>query len=137
VSKLLHETAAVRLSQVPGRVFIVDVAANLSRSLVADALDRIWSTPGWRQPWGLVIVMRDSATYDGDIRSIPVPPDDKRAVGTNIVTQKPMQRMVIKSIGMSLGLVSRFSLTASATLEEAVAAQLDLIRRAEDRKRTY
>ena len=137
MSKLLFESSAARLTQLPGRVFVLDVTANLSRPLVGDALDRIWGAPGWRQPWGLVIVMRDSATYDGDIRTIPVPPNDKRAVGTNIVTQKQMQRMVIKSIGLGLSLVGGFALTASSTLEEAVTAQHELIKRAEDRKRPY
>jgi hypothetical protein len=137
LSKLLFESIPARISQLTGRVYVVDVAANLSRSLVAHALDVIWGSPGWRQPWGLVIVMRDSATYDGEIRSIPVPPSEKRAVGTHIVTQKPVQRMVIKSIGLGLSLVGGFALTASSTLEEAVAAQLDLIKRAEERKRAY
>jgi hypothetical protein len=137
VSKQLLELTAMRLVQLPGRIFVLDVSANLSRALVAEALDRIWTSPGWRQPWGLVIIMRDSATYDGDIRTIPVPPDNKRAVGTHIVTQKQVQRMVIKSIGLGLGLVSRFSLTASGTIEEAVAAQGDLVKRAEERKRPY
>jgi hypothetical protein len=33
--------------------------------------------------------------------------------------------------------VSRFSLSASSTLPEAVAAQSDLIKRAEEKKRPY
>ena len=134
---VLLEDAGMRLSSLSGRIYLMDVFQNLSRAVMGTALQTIWATPGWRQPWGFVIIMEDSATYDGDVRRHEMPPDDKRAVGTNIVTKKPVQRMVIKSIGLGLGLLSRFQLQASATLDEAVAAQLDLIKRAEGRNRLY
>jgi hypothetical protein len=132
--KLLHEDTQMRVTALPGRIYLIDVFRNLSLAGVSTALESIWGSPGWRQPWGLVIVMHDSATYDGDIRKHPVPPDDKRAVGTAIVTNKPLQRMVIKSIGLGLGLVARFVLTAEGTVDAAVKAQLELIKRAEERK---
>jgi hypothetical protein len=135
--KLLLESPGMRIHQKPGRVYVMEVFENLTRLLIARSLEVIWATPEWRQPWGLVIVMHESATYDADVRQYEVPPHERRAVGTNIVTVKPLQRMVIKSIGVGLGLVSRFSLSASSTLDEAVAAQLALIKRAEEKKRPY
>jgi hypothetical protein len=135
--KLLLEAPGTKVHQLPGRVYVMEVFQNLTRVVIAKSLEAIWATPEWRQPWGLVIVMHESATYDADVRQYDVPPNEKRAVGTNIVTVKPVQRMVIKSIGMGLGLVSRFSLSASSTLKEAVAAQLELIKKAEEKRRLY
>jgi hypothetical protein len=136
-TKPLYEDPSMRVTALPGRIYVIDVFHNLSLGGVTTALDAIWASPGWRQPWGLVIVMHDSATYDSDIRKHAVPPDHKRAVGTAIVTTKPMQRMVIKSIGLGLGLVARFVLTAEGTVDAAVTAQLELIRRAEQQKLPY
>jgi hypothetical protein len=135
--RVLLEDTVMRLTQLPGRIYVIDVFRNLSRDVVSKALEGVWGAPGWRQPWGLVIVMHDSATYDGEVRKLAVPPEHRRAVGTAIVTQKPVQRMVIKSIGVGLGLVSKFWLSAAATVEEAVSLQSDLIKRAEDKNRPY
>jgi len=125
----------MRVTSLPGRIYLIDVFHNLSLASVSTALEVIWAAPGWRQPWGLVIVMHETATYDGDIRKHPVPRDDKRAVGTAIVTTKPLHRAVIKSIGLGLVMLSGFILTAEGTVEAAVTAQLALIKRTEERKR--
>jgi hypothetical protein len=81
--------------------------------------------------------MHPGATYDGDIRTHEMPPDDKRSVGTCLVSSNQFHRIVIKSIGIAYGAVSRFHLTAHETLEEGIATQLEQVTKAEAKKRPF
>jgi len=135
--RVLLDNPEVSVSQHPQRIYVLDVYRHCSKALIAAALKAIWASPGWRQPWGFVVVMHPGTTYDGDIRSHEVPPNDKRSVGTALVSSNQLHRMVIKSIGLAYGAVSGFHLTAHATLEEGVAAQLGYVQKAEARKRPY
>jgi hypothetical protein len=134
---VLLQAPEMRVTQLANRIYVIDVFKHLTRALIATALKAVWGSPGWRQPWGLVVVMHPTATYDGDIRTHELPPDDKRSVGTCLVSGNQFHRIVIKSIGIAYGAVSRFHLTAHATLEEGIATQLGHVKKAEANKRRY
>jgi hypothetical protein len=134
--KVLLDGAELRVSELPGRVYVIDHFQHLTRAILASAMASIWKSPGWRQPWGLVVVMADAsydATFGGDIRKHEVPPDDKRAVGTAVVTNKPLHRTLVSAIGIALKMVSGFYLSAHGALGDAVTAQRELITKAEAR----
>jgi hypothetical protein len=138
--KVLLEGAELRVSQLPGRIYVLDHFQHLTRAILAAAMATIWKSPGWRQPWGLVVVMGDAsydATYDGDIRKHEIPPDDKRAVGTAVVTNKQLHRAVIGAMGIAFKMVSGFYLSAHGVLGDAVAAQRELITKAEARGKPF
>jgi hypothetical protein len=135
--RVLAQDAELRVQELPGRIYVLHVFKHLSRAVMAAGLRVIWSSPGWRQPWGLVVTIDEQATYDGDIRKHEMPPDDKRAVGTAVVTSRQGYRMVIKSIGIGFAMVSRFALSAHETLEEGIEAQRAAVARAEAKGRTY
>jgi hypothetical protein len=128
--RLLAADSDMRIEELPDRIYQLRVFRHISRALLAAALQVIWASPRWRQPWGLVIVVEDGATYDSDVRKHEMPPNDRRAVGTSVVTTKQMHRMVIKSIGIGYSLVSRFVMSAHENLEEAVAFQRDAVLKA-------
>ena len=129
--------AEMELVEVSGRVYVVHVLRHLTRGLLARALATIWAAPSWRQPWGLVLVMRDGVTYDGDVRKHEMPPDDRRAVGTAVVTASQLHRMVINSVGLGYRTMSRFVVSAHDTLEAAIEAQSKLVVSVEAARRRF
>jgi hypothetical protein len=133
---LLEQNKDMRVEAVAGRIYVVHVLQHLTFDVMAAALKVIWASPGWRQPWGLVIAMGGS-TYDGDIRKHSVPPDHQRAVGTAIFTTNPMHRVVIKAIGIGYSMVSRFVLTSHETLASAIAKQREEVQKAELERRPF
>jgi hypothetical protein len=136
-SRVLAENDEMRVEELTGRIYVVRVFRCVSRGVLAAALKVIWASPRWHQPWGLVVEMDDDATYDGDVRQHEMPPNDRRAVGTAVVTCKQSHRMVIKSIGLGYGIVSRFILTAHEDLEPAIAAQREAVARAQAKGRAF
>jgi hypothetical protein len=137
IEAVLLKSADMAVARTIGRIYVVDIFKHLTKGLMADALGAIWASPGWQQPWGMVVVMHEGATYDGDVRQHQMPPDDKRAVGIAIVSSSQLHRMVIKSIGLGYSLVSRFTMSAHATVEAGVETQLAQVQRAEANKRPF
>ena len=128
--KVLLEQPDLRVTELPGRIYVIDQVAHLNHAVVATTLAAIWASPTWRQPWGLVVVMAD-ATYGADIRHHKMPPDDRRAVGTTLVTTKQLQRAVISAMGIGYRVASGFVLTATETMEQGVAIQRTLVTKVE------
>jgi hypothetical protein len=135
--RLLLQHADLRVSELVGRVYVVDVYKHLTKDVMATALKSIWASPNWRQPWGMVLVMAEGATYNRDILQHEMPPNDKRGVGASIVSNNQLHRVVVKSAGLGYGMVSRFILTAHATLEQGIEAEREKVRIAEILKRPY
>lgn len=108
------------LREVESRIYELSVDTHLTRRIIDAALDDIWSRPDWGQPWGLVVRVTPRVTYDSDIRTTPVPPDDRRAVGAAIVTPKAMHRVVISTIALALRISSQFLLSAHEERDDAL-----------------
>ena len=129
-SQLLLADDNIRVEELNGRVYTVLVARHITRDSLALALQTIWSSPRWRQPWGLVIDLQN-ATYDNDLRKHEMPPANLRAVGTAIVTSKQMYRIVIKSINLGLKMFSNYELSAHDHFADAVRSQRQAVERAQ------
>jgi hypothetical protein len=116
---------------------VITVHVRLTRSVLARALQFIWHRQSWRQPWGLVVELPEGTTYDSDVRKHEMPPDDKRAVGTAVITASPVYRMVISSVGIAYRAVSRFVVSAHVEVADGIAAQRALVEQAEAEGRRY
>jgi len=134
---VVFRSSDVMVEEMPGDVYVLHVVRNLSRATLTASLEAIWGTPGWRQPWGMVVSFADDATYDGDVRSYEIPPTNKRSIGCSIVTSSQLRRMVIKSIGLGYAAVSKYVMTAHDTLDPAVATQRDAVLVARSQHRTF
>lgn len=133
----LLDDAEMLVEEMMGRIYVVHVHHNVSKALLARALQVVWASPRWKQPWGLVIHIEEQATYDGDVRQHEMPPNDKRAVGTAVVTRKQLHRAIIQAIGLGYRMVSSFYLSAHDTVEQGVEAQRFHVERAERAHKPY
>ena len=122
--------------RVEPRIFVLSVTGNLSRAMMAHTLAVIWALPDWQQPWGLVVTMAEGSTYDSDILRHDIPADERRAVGTTLVTTNIFHRMMVNSVGVGLRL-ARFHLTGHATEEEAIERMSERVREAQARNRKF
>jgi hypothetical protein len=136
-SQLLQSDGEMRVTEHAGRIFVITVHVRLTRGLLARALQIIWRRSSWRQPWGLVVELPEGTTYDSDVRKHEMPPDDRRAVGTAVITSNPVHRMVISSIGIAYRAVSRFVISAHSSLADGISAQRALVVQAEADNRRY
>lgn len=109
-------------------IFVAEMPAHVTRQTIESMLQEVWQHPGWKQPWGLVVVVEEGTTYDADVRKTGVPGDEMRAAATAVVTPSLMQRTVVKTMGMGLRLGSNFQLTGHAELSEALDAVRERVR---------
>lgn len=123
--------------EVGSRIYELSVDTHLTRSIVDETLQHIWSRPDWQQPWGLLVTVTPQVTYDSDIRSTPVPADDRRAVGAAIVTPKAMHRVVISTIALALRISNKFSLSAHDERDEGLEEIRSAVEAARRANRPY
>lgn len=111
-----------RLELQDGGIFVAQLPGHVCKQTIEMMLEEVWGHPNWKQPWGLVVVVPEGATYELDVRKTGVPGDDRRAAATAVVTSSIMQRAVVQTMGMGLRLASNFYLTGHAELEEGIDA---------------
>ena len=66
-----------------------------------------------------------------------MPPTDKRAVGTSIVSKKTAHRMVVSSIGIGMRIIQGFHLTAFADEQDGIDDQRRAVQNTRDSGRSY
>jgi hypothetical protein len=91
--RTIHAASTYRVEVVPGRVYVADIWDSFTLAVMAAVLEAAWAEPDWRQPWGLVLVLDGTASYDPDLRRHAMPPDPKRSVGTAIVSESLMHQI--------------------------------------------
>jgi hypothetical protein len=136
-SRTLLDDPTLRVEAVPGRVYVAWISGHFSLETMATVLDAAWGDPKWKQPWGLVLHIAEGVTYDTDLRHHAMPPPNRRAVGTAIVSAKQVHRMVVSSIGIGMRLAHGFHLSAHAEVEAGIAAQRQVVRTVEATGRDY
>lgn len=134
---VLLEADDVRVRRVPGPVYVANLLDYFSLDVMARVLEAAWADPEWAQPWGLVMVVERDVGYDTDLRHHAMPPADKRAVGTAIVSNKTAHRMVVSSIGIGMRIIQGFHLTSFATEQEGIDDQREAVERTRAAGRLY
>ena len=99
-------------------------------SLINGCLDEIWADPAWQQPWVLVVVADASTTYEARVRDAKVPGHQKRALGTAVVTTRPMHKAVIGALSVGFRVATGFELTAHDDEAQALKTARELLARA-------
>jgi len=107
---------------VEGPVYVLDVLGLLGSKMMSRALAAIWGHPEWKQPWGFVILTHEGVRYEPDLRGYSMPPHDRRAVNTAVVSKQQLHRMVIGTIGISLRLAKSFPLEVFPDIHDAIEA---------------
>ena len=127
----------MEIDQVEAGVYVARAPARLDSAFIDAVLERIWSAPDWGQPWGLIIDVRDAQSYDPDVRKTRVPPKDRRAVGTAVVAEKTMHRLVIRSVGLGLKTLTGFELSAHDELDGAIEHMRSAVATCREQGRDY
>jgi hypothetical protein len=116
----LKECADYRLSRHGDSVYVAHTAAHVSRQMVNEWLGIVWSDPQWKQPWAMITVLQEDSTYDLDLRDVPIPPPERRAVMTAVVSPKSLHRMVVNTMGIAMKISHRFQVISCSNLDEAL-----------------
>lgn len=122
-------TGEWRLSSVESSIYLIEFSQAVRAGAIRDALDRIWSDPQWRQPWGLIVHVPEGLDYDLDVRTMALPPRALRASAVAVATPHALHRMVVSAIAVGFRLTDRFHLSSHQHIDEALLHVRSMMRR--------
>ena len=122
-----------RLGQIDGhmcflierRIYAFYVEGHFSRKHLDALVGFVRDSPGFTQPYVTIALSQDVAGYDSDLRTVMSDPGELRemkSMETIVVTDKPLNRMVVRTMALAGRAAGNPGgvLAAASTFEEAL-----------------